>query len=76
MSTIPLPPIGRAPIQVQRTARAPFLRIRFSIRDKILVSFLVVVVLIGAVAHLHAHHVNTGIRPRIGRHARIGARVG
>lgn len=52
MSTIPLPPIGRAPIQVQRTARAPFLRIRFSIRDKILVSFLVVVVLIGAVAGL------------------------
>ena len=52
MSTIPLPPIGRAPIQVQRTARAPCLRIRFSIRDKILVSFLVVVVLIGAVAGL------------------------
>ena len=39
-------------MRVPRAAKTPFLRKRFSIRDKILLSFLVVVVLIGAVSGL------------------------
>jgi two-component system sensor histidine kinase YesM len=39
-------------IQVRRTSKAPFLHLRLGIRDKILLGFLVVVLLIGAVTGL------------------------
>ncbi len=48
--SIQLNPAASARPQVRRIVGAPFIRLRFSIRDKILLSFLFVVVLMGAVA--------------------------